>query len=127
MTDFKNQAQMRPSTIDESPISPIRLDRCRTNSLENHLEHRPNRADLVDKNILPESSAAPGLLAHQKEGTRAKGGKLTRRQLQRNMLENKLNDKISHRPDPATLVKGGLLREDPRLEDQAGHEGTEKA
>ncbi|ODA82016.1 hypothetical protein RJ55_00521 [Drechmeria coniospora] len=114
MTDFKNQAQMRPSTIDESPISPIRLDRCRTNSLENHLEHRPNRADLVDKNILPESSAAPGLLAHQKE-------------LQRNMLENKLNDKISHRPDPATLVKGGLLREDPRLEDQAGHEGTEKA
>lgn len=30
------------------------------------------------------------------------------------MLEDKLNDKISHRPDPEKLVKEGVLRDDPR-------------
>ena len=34
------------------------------------------------------------------------------------MLEDKLNDKISHRPTPEELVKGGVLHEDPRAADQ---------
>ncbi|PHH60188.1 hypothetical protein CDD81_1968 [Ophiocordyceps australis] len=90
-----------PPTIDDSSISLIGQDRVRKNSLENHLLHRPNRAELIDKNILPASSAAPGLLAHQKE-------------LERNMLEDRLKDKISHRPNPEVLVRGGLLHQDPR-------------
>ncbi|GJN70559.1 RPEL repeat protein [Purpureocillium lilacinum] len=102
-----------PAPVDETPISPVRPDNARKNSLENHLMHRPNRSELVEKNILPESSAAPGLLAHQRE-------------LERSMLEDKLNDKISHRPDPEALVKGGVLHEDPRSAEQKYEEAIEE-
>merc|ERR1712000_703574 len=76
--------EQQPKLIDETPISPIRPNQARRNSLEDHLKHRPERAELIEKNILPASTAAPGLLAHQKE-------------LQKHMLEDKLNDKISRR------------------------------
>ncbi|KAF7547445.1 hypothetical protein G7Z17_g7718 [Cylindrodendrum hubeiense] len=99
MTDV----EQTPRLIDETPISPIRPNHGRKNSLENHLIHRPERAELVDKNILPASTAAPGLQAHQKE-------------LQKHMLEDKLNDKISHRPAPEELIKEGVLLNDPRAE-----------
>lgn len=42
------------------------------------------------------------------------------------MLEDKLNDKISHRPDPEALVKGGLLHEDPRSPEQKYEEAIEE-
>ncbi|RCI11939.1 hypothetical protein L249_4606, partial [Ophiocordyceps polyrhachis-furcata BCC 54312] len=105
--------KQQPPPVDETPISPVRPDHARRNSLENHLMHRPNRSELVDKNILPASSAAPGLQAHQRE-------------LERNMLENKLNDKISHRPDPGELIKEGVLREDPRTAEQKYEEAIEE-
>ncbi|PHH80762.1 hypothetical protein CDD80_7299 [Ophiocordyceps camponoti-rufipedis] len=85
------------SPVDETPISPVRPDQGRRNSLENHLMHRPNRSELVDKNILPASSAAPGLQAHQKE-----------------------------RPDPGELIKEGVLREDPRTAEQKYEEAIEE-
>ena len=34
------------------------------------------------------------------------------------MLEDKLNDKISHRPAPEELIKEGVLKDDPRSADQ---------
>ncbi|KAF5629734.1 uncharacterized protein FTJAE_8483 [Fusarium tjaetaba] len=108
--------EQQPKLVDESPISPVE----RRNSLEAHLKHRPERSELVDsqesltlhpcayntdmrqtENILPASTAAPGLQAHQKE-------------LEKHMLEDKLNDKISHRPDPEDLIKEGVLHDDPR-------------
>ncbi|PNY24880.1 Uncharacterized protein TCAP_05152 [Tolypocladium capitatum] len=108
----ESTGQKQPATVDETPISPIRPDHARKNSLENHLMRRPNRSELVDKNILPASSAAPSLLAHQKE-------------LERSMLEDKLNDKISHRPSPDRLVKEGVLHEDPRTAEQKYEEAIE--
>lgn len=90
-----------PRSVDETPISPILPNHVRKDSLEHHLTHRPERAELVEKNILPASTAAPGLQAHQKE-------------LQKHMLEDKLNDKISHRPAPEELIKDGVLLNDPR-------------
>ncbi|KAH6885946.1 hypothetical protein B0T10DRAFT_89511 [Thelonectria olida] len=90
-----------PRLVDETPISPSRPNQQRKMSLEAHLQHRPERAELVEKNILPESTAAPGLQAHQKE-------------LKKHMLEDKLNDKISHRPEPETLIKDNILHDDPR-------------
>lgn len=39
---------------------------------------------------------------------------LTPPQLEKHMLEDKLNDKISHRPDPEDLIKEGVLHDDPR-------------
>ena len=81
-----------PEAVDETPISPSRPNPGRKNSLEYHLGHRPDRQELVDsmwpvviatsrgrsgaeltlhvwclENILPASTAAPGLQAHQKE------------------------------------------------------------
>ncbi|KAI8690515.1 Hypothetical protein NCS54_00042600 [Fusarium falciforme] len=102
--------EQQPQLVDETPISPIRPNQERRNSLEDHLKHRPDRAELVEKNILPASTAAPGLLAHQKEPHHA--------QLQKHMLEDKLNDKISHRPDPEALIKKDILHDDPRTTGQ---------
>lgn len=42
------------------------------------------------------------------------------------MLEDKLKDKISHRPAPETLVKDGVLREDPRTAEQRYEEAIEE-
>lgn len=41
------------------------------------------------------------------------------------MLEDKLNDKINRRPDPETLVKDGVLREDPRSAEEKYEEAIE--
>ena len=43
------------STIDETPISPVE----RRNSLEKHLQHRPDPQDLKDRHILLDTNAAP--------------------------------------------------------------------
>lgn len=41
--------------VDETPISPIE----RRNSLEKHLQHRPDAQDLKNRHILLDSNAAP--------------------------------------------------------------------
>ncbi|KAL6877002.1 hypothetical protein J3F83DRAFT_727787 [Trichoderma novae-zelandiae] len=98
--------------VDETPISSVKADSARKNSLSNYLKHRPERSELVEKNILPDSTAAPGLIASQKE-------------LQKHMLEDKLNDKISHRPSPDSLLKDGVLHEDPRSPEEKYEEAIE--
>ncbi|EQL00169.1 RPEL repeat protein [Ophiocordyceps sinensis CO18] len=42
------------------------------------------------------------------------------------MLEDKLNDKISHRPDPEKLVKEGVLQNDPRTAEEKYEEAIEE-
>jgi hypothetical protein len=105
-------AQNEP-VVDKSSISPTGPNTARKNSLENHLIHRPDRAELIEKNILPASNAAPGLQAHQRE-------------LEKAMLEDKLNDKISHRPTPEDLIKGGVLHDDPRSAEEKYEEAIEE-
>lgn len=39
--------QVEP-TVDKTSISPVGPDKIRKNSLENHLMHRPDRAELVE-------------------------------------------------------------------------------
>jgi hypothetical protein len=46
-------------------------------------------------------------------------------QLKRHMLEDQLNDKISHRPDPEALIKEGVLQEDPRSPEEKYKEAIE--
>ncbi|KAL2262246.1 hypothetical protein VTK26DRAFT_2038 [Humicola hyalothermophila] len=103
----------RGDIIDETPISPNRPNPARKNSLEHHLAHRPDRQELVDRNILPASTAAPGLLAHQKE-------------LERHMRADSLNEKLAHRPSPEALIKEGVLHEDPRSSDDKYAEAIEE-
>lgn len=49
--------------VDETPISPIRPNQGRKNSLENHLLHRPERTELV------ESMSAPPSLVYLRQWT----------------------------------------------------------
>lgn len=97
---------------------------------------------LFIENILPDSTAAPGLLASQKEVSVRNGHHsvlheenprlcqmlmtLSDKQLQKHMLGDKLNDKISHRPTPDTLLKEGVLHEDPRSPDEKYEEAIEE-
>ncbi|KAI1396541.1 hypothetical protein F4819DRAFT_475005 [Hypoxylon fuscum] len=106
-----DENQPKPS-VDETPISPIRPNNERRNSLEQHLQHRPERAELVEKNILPASTAAPSLQEKQRE-------------LEKHMRADSLNDKISHRPSPEKLVKEGVLHEDPRSAEEKYEEAIE--
>lgn len=41
------------------------------------------------------------------------------------MLQDKLNDKVSHRPAPEELIKDGVLREDPRSAEEKYKEAIE--
>lgn len=50
MTEAVEQAK-----VDETPISPIE----RRNSLEKHLQMRPDAKDLKDRHILLDTNAAP--------------------------------------------------------------------
>ncbi|KAI2604322.1 uncharacterized protein GGS25DRAFT_507736 [Hypoxylon fragiforme] len=97
-------------SVDETPISPTNE---RRNSLEQHLQHRPDRSELVEKNILPASNAAPGLQEKQRE-------------LERHMRADSLNDKISHRPAPEKLIQNGVLHEDPRSPEQKYEDAIEE-
>jgi len=95
-----------PPVVDKTPISPSRPNTARKNSLEQHLMHRPERKELIDRNILPASTAAPGLQAQQKE-------------LEKHMRADSLNEKILHRPSPDELIKKDILHDDPRSPEAA--------
>ncbi|KAI0377579.1 RPEL repeat protein [Hypomontagnella monticulosa] len=97
------------SAVDETSISPVE----RRNSLEQHLKQRPDRAELVEKNILPASTAAPSLQEKQKE-------------LAKHMRADSLNEKISHRPAPEKLIQEGVLHEDPRSPEEKYEEAIEE-
>ena len=50
----------RSAVIDETPISPVRpASHVRQNSLEKHLQHRPDPKELRERHILLDSTAAP--------------------------------------------------------------------
>lgn len=64
--------------------------------MENKLEKRPNREILVQKNILPDSRAAPSL-------------QLKCNELKRARLADDLNEKLAKRPGPLELIESGIL------------------
>ena len=78
----------------------LELERQRaTDNLKKGLAHRPDRDTLVERNILPDSTAAPALQGHQKE-------------LEKHMRADSLEKGLQHRPSPEELVKKGILDED---------------
>ena len=74
--------------VDDSPISPIE----RRNSLEKHLQTRPDPQDLKDRNILKDTSAAPALQQAQQD-------------LERHQAEDALRHKLEKRPQKEELVE----------------------
>ena len=63
------------------------------------MEKRPEREDLVDKNILMDSQAAPALQEKQKE-------------LEKHMRADSLEKGLQGRPKKEDLVKEGILKEE---------------
>ncbi|KAL2134315.1 hypothetical protein VTI74DRAFT_512 [Chaetomium olivicolor] len=113
MADKDENASASASAIDTSPISPSLPNPARRNSLEYHLSHRPDRQELVEKNILPASTADPRIQAQQKE-------------LEKHMRRDSLNEKLAHRPSPEALIKEGVLHEDPRSAEDRYAEAIEE-
>ncbi|KAF8678342.1 hypothetical protein RHS04_05545 [Rhizoctonia solani] len=82
---------------DETPLSP-RSEQTKFN-LEKGLKERPEKQELVNRNILKGefySKVAPALQAAQDR-------------LQRSQLEDKLDKALENRPKPEELVKNGIL------------------
>jgi len=80
------------SGIDESPISPIE----RRNSLEKHLQCRPDQQDLKDRHILLDTNVAPSLQAAQQE-------------LARQKTIDSLKKSLEKRPDREALVERNIM------------------
>ncbi|MCJ1376379.1 hypothetical protein MMC20_007621 [Loxospora ochrophaea] len=79
-------------SIDESPISPIE----RRNSLEKHLQTRPDPQDLKDRHILLDTNAAPALQAAAQD-------------LERQRATDSLKKGLERRPDREELIERNIL------------------
>jgi hypothetical protein len=77
----------------------LELERQRaTDNLRKGLNQRPARDDLIQRNILPDSTAAPALQGHQRD-------------LDLHMRADNLEKSLKDRPSPEELVKQGILQE----------------
>jgi hypothetical protein len=86
-----NQAVFAPaeSGIDSTPISATLEGR---NSLEKHLQTRPEEQDLKDRHILLDTTAAPALQAKAAE-------------LERQRITDNLKKGLTKRPEKEELVE----------------------
>ncbi|KAL8761246.1 MAG: hypothetical protein Q9184_002626 [Pyrenodesmia sp. 2 TL-2023] len=78
--------------VDETPISPI----ARRNSLEKHLQMRPDPKDLKDRHILLDTNAAPALQSAAQE-------------LERQRATDSLKKGLEKRPEKEELVERNIL------------------
>ncbi|KAI9834377.1 MAG: hypothetical protein M1819_002988 [Sarea resinae] len=78
--------------IDETPISTIE----RRDSLEKHLQHRPDPQELKDRHILLDTNAAPALQA-------------TALELERQLATDNLKKGLEKRPEREELIERNIL------------------
>jgi len=82
------------------PVRKSTLDQDTVKKLDNAIAHRPEKRDLLDRNILrDDGKVAPALQA-------------AKEQLQRAQLEDKIDQGLQHRPKADDLVKKGILQAD---------------
>jgi len=74
------------------------LDKDTVTRLEKHLSQRPEKTDLVGRNILKDDKVSPALVA-------------AKQKLERSQLEDKLGQALQQRPKPEELIKEGILLE----------------
>ncbi|KAL1961650.1 hypothetical protein VTN77DRAFT_1365 [Rasamsonia byssochlamydoides] len=80
--------------VDESPIYPSIVER--RNSLEKHLQNRPDLQDLKDRHILLSTTVAPSIQAAQQELVRQRTSDILKKHLER-------------RPEREELVERNIL------------------
>ncbi|KAK0461415.1 uncharacterized protein EV420DRAFT_1531903 [Desarmillaria tabescens] len=82
----------RPEHTRKSSLDPDAM-----HNLEKRLSERPDKNELVERNILKDDKGiAPALVAAKEK-------------LQRSQLEDKLDHALQQRPKAEELVKGGIL------------------
>ncbi|MCJ1481359.1 hypothetical protein MMC06_001516 [Schaereria dolodes] len=79
-------------SVDETPISPVE----RRNSLEKHLQTRPDPKDLKDRHILLDTNAAPSLQSAAQE-------------LERQRATDSLKKGLGRRPEREELIERNIL------------------
>ncbi|KAF1958912.1 hypothetical protein CC80DRAFT_22121 [Byssothecium circinans] len=100
---------MTDITVDKTPISPVREGIERRNSLEKHLQHRPEPQDLKNRHILLDTTAAPALQAKALE-------------LERQRATDNLKKGLEHRPDRDTLIERNILPDSNAAPALQGHQ-----
>lgn len=75
------------------------LDDATVTKLEKQLNERPDKNELIERNILKDDKGiAPSLIA-------------AREKLERSRLEDKLDQALQQRPKPEELVQQGILKD----------------
>ncbi|GAB7358454.1 hypothetical protein MBLNU230_g2518t1 [Neophaeotheca triangularis] len=93
MTDSTtNDATAQAGVVDASPIPSLE----RRDSLEKHLQNRPDQKDLKDRHILLDTTTAPALQARQAE-------------LERQRISDNLKKGLAKRPEKDELVERNIL------------------
>jgi len=87
------------TTERPKPVRKPTLDQDTVSKLDKAIGHRPEKQELVERNILKDDKVAPALQA-------------AKEQLQRAQLEDKLDQELQHRPKADDLVKKGILQVD---------------
>jgi len=93
------------AAVDISPISPAD----RRNSLEKHLQTRPEEQDLKNRHILLDTNAAPALQAKQLE-------------LERQRATDNLKKGLGKRPERGELVDRNILPDSTAAPSLQGHQ-----
>jgi len=84
------------TAIDETSIAPSHTDHKRQDSLEKHLQHRPDPQELKERHILLDTKAAPALQSAAVE-------------LERQRAADSLRKGLEKRPDREELVERNIL------------------
>lgn len=98
-------ADQTERSIDETPISPIQ----RRDSLEKHLQTRPDVKDLKDRHILLDTNAAPYVMLVPESAltdvTWRRSLQSKQQELERQRATDSLKKGLENRPDKDELVE----------------------
>ncbi|KAH8119386.1 hypothetical protein DFH11DRAFT_1564717 [Phellopilus nigrolimitatus] len=86
-----------PVSVTPHPRRKSSIDEKTVHKLDEQLSRRPEKNDLVERNILKDDRVAPALQA-------------AREQLERSQLQDRMEHALLHRPKPEELVKEGILQ-----------------
>lgn len=94
-----NETSTAANATKPTPSRKLSVDLQTVETLEKRLTQRPDKKDLVDRNILKDDKIAPSLQAAKEK-------------LERSQLEDKLGHALQQRPKREELEQQGILKPD---------------
>lgn len=99
LTMSTNETSTAANATKPTPSRKLSVDLQTVETLEKRLTQRPDKKDLVDRNILKDDKIAPSLQAAKEK-------------LERSQLEDKLGHALQQRPKREELEQQGILKPD---------------